>query len=254
MDLLRNQASPAQCLDGLTEPVDLQAGEGIGRVVRNGEVREGAGDPDRRGPGHHFSERRHVTGRNAQPAHPGVHLEVHRRMNAPPGGGAGQRLDLVGTVNRRHEVVLQKQVRLPRREPAEHQDRGGHARLPQLDPLLGDRHTQALDPFLHQGTGDAGGTVAVSIGLDDRQDGTLPDAVPHRLEIGGQGQKVDLGPGGPAGFEEAHHPPCCSSSSKRVYWRRKAMLNSPVGPLRCLAMMTVATPRFSSVGLYISSR
>src|SRR6185503_16000836 len=114
---------------------------------------------------------------------------------------------------------------------------------------LGQRDTETLDALPLERARHRRGAVAVSVGLHHREDRAGPDAAADRAQVRGQGRQIDLGPGGAVRIEERHHPACCSSSSKRVYWRRKAMLNSPVGPLRCLAMMMVAMPRFSSVGL-----
>src|SRR6185503_8593419 len=55
------------------------------------------------------------------------------------------------------------------------------------------------------------------------------------------------------GFRQAG-PPRHSRFSKRVNSLMNASLREPVGPLRCLPMMISAMPRFSSDGLYSSSR
>ena len=250
VDLLCGDAVRPQHRDRLLEQVDLTAREGVGRVIGDSQVGERTGDPHvPRGALQNGRERRHVGGRDAQAAHAGIHLEVRARRAAPLLGGPGQRLDLVRAVQRGHQVVTQHELRLGGREAAEDQDRRTDPRPAKLDAFLGDRHAEPLDPFAHKRAGDTHGAVAVGVGLHDREHRPRPDSPAHRRQIVRQGVQVDLGPGGPVRVEGGHHPDRCSSSSNRVYSRRNAMLKSPVGPLRCLAMIRVAMPRFSSVGL-----
>ncbi len=250
VDLIRGEAARPQDRDRLLEQVDLTVCEGVGRVIGDSQVGERTGDPHvARGAFQNGRERRHVGGRDAQTAHAGIHLEVRVGRAAPLLRGPGQSLDLVRAVQRRHQVVPQQELRLGGREAAEDQDGRADPRPAKLDAFLGDRHAEPLDPFAHQRARDTDGPVAVSVGLHDREDRARPDSPAHRRQIVREGVQIDLGPGGPVRVEGGRHPDRCSSSSNRVYSRRNAMLKSPVGPLRCLAMMRVAMPRFSSVGL-----
>ncbi len=92
--------------------------------------------------------------------------------------------------------------------------------------------------------------MAVGVRLDDRQDRKRPDAPADRLQVLEQEVEVDLRPGRAVGVEGGPAHSCRhSSSSNFVYSRMNAMSIVPIGPLRCLAIMIWARPRFSSVGL-----
>ena len=172
------------------------------------------------------------------------------RPHSPARGGAGQGGHLVRPVDGRDEIVGQDRLGLLGREAPQKDDRSRDPGAAQLDPLLRQRHAEGLDPLRLQGPRHLDGAVAVGVGLHDGQDRGRPHALPHRREIGGQGVEVDLRPGRTVRIEKGGaHSTRRSSSSNRVYSRMNAMSMLPIGPLRCLAMMTFARPRFSSVGL-----
>src|SRR5689334_9411000 len=95
------------------------------------------------------------------------------------------------------------------------------------------------------------GTMAVRVGFDDR-DHTGRVVRLLRLQVADDGGvvrserlQVDFGDGRP------DHAPS-ARFSKRVNSRMKASFTTPVGPLRCLPMMSSATP-CASVGGWLLS-
>jgi hypothetical protein len=148
-------------------------------------------------------------------------------------------------------------------ENAQHHDLGLYAGRAQDPPLLDRGHRQLAGSFREQPRGHRHRAVAVGVGLDDRQE-VAPGERGYRMIVGGQPVQV---------HPRRHDPPALfqdrqqvadlegrrqlarhSRFSKRVNSLMKASLTVPVGPLRCLPMMISAMPRFSSVGLYSSSR
>jgi len=85
-------------------------------------------------------------------------------------------------------------------------------------------------------------TVAVAVRLDDRDDAAAGCELADPREIVAQRRRVDDG----AQRRDQNAPSPYDSAtrfSKRVYSPRKVSCTSPIGPLRCLAMMMSATPR-----------
>ena len=251
VNVLRPEAADAERVECLLEPVDLQPRERIARIVGHGQMRKdaGQGDPGSRGK-QDLREGRDVGGGHTEAAHARVDLEVGAGPDAAPLRRGRERLHLVGAEEGRDQIVGQDEVGLGGGEPAEDDDLSSETGPAELDALLRQRHAEPAHAIRLERPRHLHGAVAVGVRLHDREDRHAPDARPDGPHVREEQLQVDLGPGGPEEVEMRTAHSCRHSiSSNFVYSRMKARSIVPIGPFRCLAMMTWARPRFSSVGL-----
>ncbi len=137
----------------------------------------------------------HVFGKEAQPAHPRIHLDMHPRGAAQFAGGTVQSLGGLQGEYRRAEVVQDNVARLPGGAIAQDQNRGVDACLAQQQGLADAGHAQPLGAVVQSGPRDLDGAVAVSVGLEDGHDARVGS---HHLaqqpHVVGDGFEVDLYP------------------------------------------------------------
>jgi hypothetical protein len=139
---------------------------------------------------------------DADPAHPRIYLEMHPRP-APAGARGG--LDLaerLQPVDHGGEVEIETGLRLSPQQAVQENDPRADLRIPERDPLLGDRHAQPPGAGPHQRPGAGDGAVSVGIRLHDRQHLSRAGRLAEGAEVPGEGIEVDLGARG----SRLHHP------------------------------------------------
>ena len=162
--------------------------------IRRREVRAQPGEPQRGQIGEARQHGRQLVDRDAEPAHPGVHLDVHvdraaraarpRRANR----SRSPRSYTTGVSRSRDDVVL-----VPVVVGAEDDDRRPNPRRPQLQPLLDQRHRQRVAQRLERPR-HRHGAVPVGVGLDDPEDRRRParPRLRNRGQVPLDGAEIDL--------------------------------------------------------------
>lgn len=111
-------------------------------------------------------------------------------------GGLGVADGELGGVDRRHDLVGQKQRDGRSRGLAQNEDRGVHVGLAQGDGLVHRGHAQVLGPGVQRRFGALHGAVAVAVGLHHgHEPGTRIQALLHGRGVVTDGVQVDLHPG-----------------------------------------------------------
>ena len=197
------------------------------------------------------SVRAQVVVAEPEPVHAGVDLEVIARAARPARAAARlQRPARRRRRDRRRQAVLEDAVEVADAERAEHEDCGPHAGRPQHDAFLDvgarehrgarllerERHRSRAVPVgvrLDDGD-DAGGAAAP--GPSARRASARKPAMAPVVRL--QGGEVDVrdraaGSQAPVLRRQVLEPVCSL---------RNASLTTPVGPLRCLPMMSSAMP------------
>ena len=204
----------------------------------------------------------------AEPVHAGVDLQViadalavllRRRLHRVRGAGRG---------DGRRQAAIEQPVQIADAQRAEHQDVAAHTRRPQRRAFLDVGAGEQIGAGVFEGERDLPGAVSVGIRLDHRNHpggarAILREIVDDVLVVGLERVKIN-----PRDRLSDHIPVDCSvvarsqrvdryapppaRFSKRVNSRMNASFTTPVGPLRCLAMISSAVP-CASVGGWLLS-
>ena len=160
-------------LDGLAQrlkPLDLPERAGGIRLVGGRHVRKAAGQ---RHAGQAVDQPRQrlrfLRRAHADAVHARIQLEVHLRASAELLPRLRQRADAALVKDHLRQIVLHDGLRRALLDAAEHENRRGNARLPQLDALLGDGDGQHIRPRLQRRLRDGRRPVSVCVRLDDGQ-------------------------------------------------------------------------------------
>jgi hypothetical protein len=172
--------------------------------------------------------------------HPRVDLQVVRELPLVLRGRGGDRTRRAGRRDRRRQAAVEQAVEVADAERAEDQDVGAHARRTQLGTFFDVRAREQIRARVLEGAGHLAGAVPVGIRLDDGDHARRAVGPPARemfpdvAEVAGDGTEIDPRDRG------TDHP--IARFSNRVNSRMNASLTTPVGPFRCLPMMSSATP------------
>ena len=198
-------AGGAQGVYSLVEALDLTLEvDGAGAVGR-GEVGEGAHHIERPMKRYLSREFHDLVPTHADAVHARVHLQMEGRGHPEGVGGLGIADGELGSVDRRHDLVGQKQRDGRGRGLAQNEDRGVHVSLAQGDGLVHRGHAQVLGPGVQRRLGALHGAVAVAVGLHHgHEPGARIQAPLHGRGVVADGVQVDLHPGpAPIGLGDA---------------------------------------------------
>ena len=192
----RVDAGRAQGIHGFRETLDLPLEvDGAGAVGR-GEVGEGAHQIERPMERYLSREFHDLVPTHADAVHARVHLQMEGRGHPEGVGGLGVADGELGGVDRRHDLVGQKQRDGRSRGLAQNEDRGVHVGLAQGDGLVHRGHAQVLGPGVQRRFGALHGAVAVAVGLHHgHEPGSRIQALLHGRGVVADGVQVDLHPG-----------------------------------------------------------
>ena len=175
MAQVKVDAKSGQIVDHAGEAVELQSGERLVRrivAVRRREMREDALKQDvvqTRDQAQLLKRVRVLVGKEAEPGHAGVELDV----GLEPAARALHRVVELDRVFHRVDLLPDAHVGhvlgVVGRGVAQDQDRQTDAAAAQLDRLLDVGHSQIVRAELRQTTADRQGAVAVGVGLDHAQ-------------------------------------------------------------------------------------
>ena len=179
----------------------------------------------------------------SEPVHAGVDLQVVAQPLLVAGGGRLHRLRGAGRRDGRRQPAVEQAVEIADAERAEHQDLGPHAGGAQHRSFLDVGAGEQIGAGLLERARHLARAVPVGVRLDDGNDAAAAWSGPFAPE------PRDRSRGSWTGARRGRR--CATVGrimrpaarfSKRVNSRMKASLTTPVGPLRCLPMISSATP------------
>ena len=183
---------------GLEAP-HLLGGEVVVGLVGHRQVGPEAAQRQPRGGLHGRGQIHGHIGVRPHPVHAGVDLHVHGGGRPAEPGGPSRGLHPPGRVQGGRKAQGQGLVHVGRGGLGQQQHGRADAGLPQLGPLLHQRHRQPLGAARQRGARDRHRAVAVAVGLDHRaQPGGRRGAGQHGGVVP-YGGEVHLGPAPPAG-------------------------------------------------------
>ena len=192
-----------------------------------------------------------VVGAKTETVHAGVDFQVIPDALLVAGGGGLHGDGGAGRRNRRRQAAVEEAVEVADAQRAEHENLALDAGRPERGALFDVGARQQVGARALERLPDLRRAVPVRVRLDDR------DHARRMLGLFGlqvtddgrvvRGERVEID----AGDGRADHAPS-ARFSKRVNSRMNASFTTPVGPLRCLPMMSSATP-CASVGGWLLS-
>ena len=194
VDVPRADAGRGERLDRAREARRLRARrrrvDGVGR----GEVGEDARDLEPGRPAHQLAELAHLGQVEAEPRHARVDLQVDAHRMA----GGGERPGPIGVPERDLEIARDDGLLLAGERAAQHDDRRGHPRAPELRALGDARDAETPRAGREESARRRHGAVPVGVGLHHRQHRhARADELADPAAVVAEGREAHLGDRGP---------------------------------------------------------
>ncbi len=194
----------------------------------------------------------------SEPVHAGVDLQVVGERALVPRRGGLHGLRGAWRRDRRRQVAVEQPVEIADAERAEHEDFRAHASRAQHGTFFDVRAREQVGASVLECASHLARAVSVGIGLHDRNHprrasrlltGEKLDDVAivrfERVEVDACGRRTD----------QCDPPPPAPAArfSNLVNSRMNASFTTPVGPFRCLPMISSAVPVASEGGAFLST-